>query len=80
MVGLFQAPRTGDYMFYLTSDDHSRVWLSTDADPANKGDPLIQFDTHTSYRNHMLFWDSNKSDAPRTLTAGNFYYLEIWHA
>ena len=79
MVGLFRAPRTGDYQFYLTSDDHARVWLSTDSDPANKGDPLIQFDTHTSYRNWMLFYDSNKSEM-RSLTAGNFYYMEIWHA
>ena len=79
MVGLFRAPRTGDYQFYLTSDDQSRVWLSTDSDPANKGDPLIDFSTWTYYRNHMFFYDSNKSEL-RSLTAGNFYYMEIWHA
>ena len=78
MTGLFRAPRTGDYQFYLVSDDHSKVWLSTDATAANKAE-IINFTSYSSYRGHMLFYDSNKSDMV-TLQAGNFYYFEIQHA
>ena len=79
MTGLFKAPRTGEYTFYLTSDDNSRVWLSTDATPENKGDPLIDFTSWCNPRWAMLQNDKLKSE-PRTLTAGNYYYIEAHHA
>ena len=79
MTGLFRAPRSGDYTFYVASDDYSRVWLSTDATPENKGDPLIKFDSWVSNRWAMLEKDALKSEK-RTLVAGNYYYLEAWHA
>ncbi len=34
--GLFIAPATGDYVFFVNSDDDSDLFLSTDANPANK--------------------------------------------
>lgn len=34
--GFFIAPTTGDYVFFLNSDDDSDLFLSTDATPANK--------------------------------------------
>lgn len=76
--GLFKAPRTGDYRFFLTSDDHSKVWLSTDDTEANKQE-LISFASNTAYRHHMLFYESTRS-AVKTLTAGKYYYIEIHHA
>ncbi len=33
--GYFVPPVTGDYVFYHSSDDHGRLYLSTDSDPAN---------------------------------------------
>ena len=41
MLGLFKAPRSGDYRFFITSEDHSRVYMSSGSssesmDPANK--------------------------------------------
>jgi hypothetical protein len=36
MVGYFYPPTTGDYVFYLSSDDGGNLYLSTDSDPANK--------------------------------------------
>lgn len=33
--GYFIPPVTGDYIFFLASDDSSSLWLSTDTDPAN---------------------------------------------
>jgi len=34
--GLFVAPANGDYVFFMASDDHGELYLSTDSDPANK--------------------------------------------
>lgn len=36
LYGYFKAPVTGLYRFFINSDDHSRFYLSTDHDPANK--------------------------------------------
>jgi hypothetical protein len=36
MVGYFYPPATGDYIFWIASDDGSELYLSTDADPVNK--------------------------------------------
>ncbi len=33
--GLFLPPVDGDYVFYVSADDHAELWLSTDEDPAN---------------------------------------------
>src|SRR5690606_7981549 len=30
------APESGNYKFWIASDDHSELWLSTDDNPANK--------------------------------------------
>ncbi len=35
MRGWLVPPQSGDYTFYLSSDDVSQLWLSTDEDPAN---------------------------------------------
>jgi hypothetical protein len=36
MVGYFYPPSTGDYVFYLASDDNGNLFLSSDDNPANK--------------------------------------------
>ena len=36
VTGFFIPPTTGNYVFFLSSDDQSELWLSTDASPANK--------------------------------------------
>ncbi len=80
MAGLFKAPRSGDYIFYIASDDDTRVWLSTDATAANKGvTPLIDWTGSNAYRHHMLYYGTTRSVA-RTLVAGNYYFLEVYHA
>jgi hypothetical protein len=62
ITGLFKAPRTGGYTFYVTSDDHSRVWLSSDATPENKGDPIIDFSDQCNYRYEMFFGTDRRSE------------------
>ena len=34
--GIFTPAKTGDYVFWVASDDHGELYLSTDANPANK--------------------------------------------
>lgn len=36
IIGYFYPPATGNYIFYLASDDNSALYLSTDATPENK--------------------------------------------
>ena len=36
VAGLFIAPTTGNYVFYIAADDDADLFLSTDATPANK--------------------------------------------
>jgi len=36
LKGVFTAPKTGDYVFWMASDDHGELYLSTDENPANK--------------------------------------------
>lgn len=82
LSGYIKPPVTGDYQFYVSSDDRSAVYLSTDADPLNTR--LIAFEPSW---NPVRDWTStvrrpnqeNISD-PIHLEAGQFYYLEILHA
>ena len=36
LKGLFKAPKTGDYVFWISTDDHGELYLSSDENPANK--------------------------------------------
>ena len=36
IIGYFYPPVTGDYVFYIASDDNGQLFLSTDDNPANK--------------------------------------------
>jgi hypothetical protein len=36
LYGWLMPPESGDYTFWIASDDPGQLWLSTDADPANK--------------------------------------------
>jgi hypothetical protein len=85
---------TGDYVFFTCSDDPSNLYLSTDADPANK--KLIAQETGWSTPRRWINVNSGdtttkRSDAfassewppspysPITLQAGRKYYIESLH-
>jgi hypothetical protein len=74
--GYLYPPETGDYTFWTSSDDHSRVWLSTDADPANK--KLV---AEVSGSTSALQWTkyASQKSALITLQAGQKYYIEVLH-
>jgi hypothetical protein len=69
IVGLFVPPTSGNWIFYLRSDDASRLWLNPlGSSPA--GRTIIQEETACCGA-----FDGHPS-APQTLTAGERYYIE----
>ena len=43
--GLFQAPASTDYRFYMSCDDSCELFLSTDKDPANMVSVLVSVES-----------------------------------
>ncbi|MBN1805572.1 MAG: hypothetical protein JW837_09995 [Sedimentisphaerales bacterium] len=75
ITGWLYAPATGDYTFWLCTDDHGELWLSTNDEPENV--ILIAQENDWSAANT---WGSGtqKSD-PIPLEAGERYYIEaLW--
>ncbi len=69
-------PVTGGYTFWVSSDDSSHLYLSTDHDPANKR--LIASVSGFTDRGQFDKQPSQKSE-PIRLEAGGIYYLEVIH-
>jgi hypothetical protein len=74
--GLLCAPYTGNYTFWISSDDNSELWLSTDETPANKV-RIAQLFGAVNPRD----WNATGSQksAPIALVAGQRYYVEVLH-
>ena len=71
--GYLVAPRTGDYQFWIASDDGGELWLATDGLPANK--TRIAFTTNaTGFQNWTQ--NANQTSAVIALTAGQRCYVE----
>ncbi|MDO6433213.1 ExeM/NucH family extracellular endonuclease [Flavitalea sp. BT771] len=74
--GFICAPLTGNYTFYIASDDQAGLYLSTDDDTAHK--VLIAYNAApTGFRN----WTSTptQKSAPIRLVQGARYYIETLH-
>ncbi|MCX5672248.1 MAG: lamin tail domain-containing protein [Planctomycetota bacterium] len=71
------APATGDYVFWIASDDNSELWLSTNDDPATKR-RIAYVSGWTGPREWTI--EANQSSASAygiiTLQAGQRYYIE----
>lgn len=74
--GYVTAPATGSYTFWIASDDGSELWLSTDANPANK--VLIASVSNWTGSRAWTTYPSQQSTAVN-LTAGQRYYIEALH-
>ena len=73
--GWLYAPATGDYTFWLCSDDNGELWLSTDEDPENA--ELIANESSWSPVN--TWGTGTQQSDPIPLQAGNRYYIEaLW--
>jgi hypothetical protein len=71
--GYLYPPETGDYTFWIASDDNSELYLSTDEDPAHAV-LVANVTSWTGWRQWNAF-ASQQSPAIR-LTAGKRYYIE----
>ena len=73
MSGWLVPPFTGDYKFWIASDDHGEFWLSTDDDSANK--------VRICRCEWALprWWDlaPEQKSVPISLVAGQAYYYEV---
>lgn len=74
--GYIEAPIGGYYTFFVASDDHSEVWLSTDMDPANKA--RVAYLTHYVDPGQYTIYPSQKS-VPILLQKNQKYYIEVLH-
>jgi hypothetical protein len=69
-------PETGDYTFYIASDDGSELWLSTDTAPTN-AIKIAYLNGYTSERNYLA--SSSQASESISLQKGLSYYLEAIH-
>ena len=73
MHGFVHPPTSGDYTFWISSDDSSELWLSTDANPAN----VTMIASVTGWTNSRE-WNTYASQRSTSisLTAGQKYYID----
>ncbi len=72
MHGYIQAPATGSYIFYLSSDDNGKLWISNDISIDNLH-LIAEVPSWTLPRE----WDKypEQRSAPITLLKGRYYYI-----
>jgi len=73
LYGWLAAPESGEYTFWIASDDSSQLYLSTDDDPA-KARLIASVDGWTNSRQWNKF--SSQRSQPIALQAGRKYYIE----
>jgi endonuclease/exonuclease/phosphatase family metal-dependent hydrolase/regulation of enolase protein 1 (concanavalin A-like superfamily) len=80
--GYVTAPETGNYTFWIASDNEGELWLSPDEDPADK-QKIAWVPAYT----YPAEWGRQETDqttvtqrsAPIPLVAGRRYYIEVLH-
>ncbi|MBI3857601.1 MAG: hypothetical protein HY293_18120 [Planctomycetes bacterium] len=72
--GYVHPPVTGDYVFWIASDDHGELWLSADDTPAKKA-KICSLNHAVGQR----AWDADPSQKsqPVPLVGGKRYYIEV---
>ncbi len=71
--GWLLPPATGEYTFWIASDDESELWLSTDTGPSNR-DLIASVPYYTAPEEWEAF--STQRSKPLRLEAGKRYYVE----
>lgn len=74
---LLEPPATGEYTFFIASDDAGELQLSTDPTPANLR-PIARVEGYTGQRQ----WDHEpgQRSQPILLEKGKLYYLRAFHS
>ncbi|MEM6261933.1 MAG: FG-GAP-like repeat-containing protein [Bacteroidota bacterium] len=73
MRGWICAPQTGNYTFWIASDDDGELWLSTNSDPANIA-LIASVDGWTNSQQWTKF--TSQQSATISLQQGQAYYVE----
>jgi signal transduction histidine kinase len=76
MRGFLRPPVTGNYTFWIASDDSSELWLSTGTDPAQAR--RIAFLSGWTDRHNWSRFPSQRSEA-LFLEGGKSYFIEALH-
>jgi len=74
MFGFVTPPETGDYYFFVRSDDASELFISTDDDPANVVWQAEELDCCGAFMEPGV--DDTATFAPIPMVAGERYYIE----
>lgn len=74
--GYVKPPQTGKYTFYISSDDHSELWLSTSTNPAAKT-KIASISGYTKIREWFKL--ASQKSVEINLVAGEMYYIEALH-
>jgi len=77
MAGFLHPPATGDYTFWVASDNSSELWLSTDEDPKNVRMIASVGAGNWVNPHEWSRYPSQRSD-PIHLEAGRAYYVEAF--
>ena len=75
MSGFLAPPTTGNYVFYLVSDDSSQLFLSTDETPENKR-PIARLLGHNGLPRGWRTLSPANISAPIAMQAGKRYWVE----
>jgi hypothetical protein len=73
MHGLIKAPATGNFIFWISSDDHGQLYISTDRDPSNLK-MIAEVPGWTQSREWGKY--SQQKSEPVYLEEGKFYYIK----
>lgn len=76
LKGFICPPSTGNYTFWISSDDNSELWLSTNDDPDNR--QKIAYVIGWTASGEFTKYASQQS-VPINLVAGQKYYIEALH-
>jgi hypothetical protein len=74
--GYIYPPTTGSYTFWIAGDDTCQLKLSTNGLPSNAS-IIAQTTSWTDSRQWTKY--ASQQSTPRTLTAGQKYYIEVLH-
>ncbi len=75
LTGYLVPPETGNYVFYLASDENSELWLSTDENPANAR-RMAAVAGYTPFRHYL---GAGNGSVPTSLEEGKYYFVKALH-
>jgi len=78
LYGWLKPAKSGQYTFWIASDDLSELWLSTDDDPANVAmiASVTGWSNSRDFDNASTYAGTKQKSAAISLTAGRKYYIE----